>query len=107
MFSMIMSKNDPFYISLLARRYRLNNYIIYSGDFVNVIPIKVSNDFGFKLKWESGSCYSMELKEVPIIGNIKDTQVALAKFLDKKLSLNILVAEIQNSFGILLSRRFC
>lgn len=42
-----------------------------------------------------------------MIGQIKDGQVDLTAFPDKRLKLTILVADIPTSYGILLRRTFC
>ncbi|KAH9299761.1 hypothetical protein KI387_031443, partial [Taxus chinensis] len=56
----------------------------------NVMPIKVANSLGLTLTRASGLCYSMESKEVPLVGKINDAQVDLPEFPDKKVSMNIL-----------------
>ena len=49
----------------------------------------------------------MDSKQVPLLGQIKDAQVALASHPEKKLLLTILLADIPASYGLLLSRSFC
>lgn len=49
----------------------------------------------------------MDAKQVPLIGQIKDAQVALAAYPSKRLKLTILVVDIPESYGMLLSRSFC
>jgi hypothetical protein len=49
----------------------------------------------------------MDAKQVPLLGQIKDAQVALASHPEKKLLLTILVADIPANYGLLLSRSFC
>lgn len=49
----------------------------------------------------------MEAKQVPLIGQLKDAQVALAAHPKKKLKLNILVVDLPASYGMLLSIIFC
>ena len=49
----------------------------------------------------------MDAKQVPLLGKIKDTEVALASHLENKLLLTILVADILASYELLLSRSFC
>lgn len=54
-----------------------------------------------------GKCYSMDSKQVPLVGQIKDAQVSLAAFPKKRIKLTILVADIPTSYGMLLSITFC
>lgn len=41
------------------------------------------------------------------MGQVKDAQAVLAAYLDKRLKLTILVADIPASYGMILSRTFC
>lgn len=49
----------------------------------------------------------MDVKQVPLIGQVKDAQVVLAACPDKRVKLTILVADIPASYGMLLSRTLC
>jgi hypothetical protein len=100
-------KPEPFYVSLYINGCRLNNCIIDSGASDNVMPYPVAKALGLTLTKAHGKCYSMDAKQVPLLGQIKDAQVALALHPEKKLLLTILVADIPASYGLLLSRSFC
>ena len=71
------------------------------------MPAKVANALGLTLTKSFGNCYSMENKQVPLKGQIKDAQVALASHPKKKLLLTILAADILASYGLLLRNFFC
>lgn len=71
------------------------------------MPYSIPKALGLTLTKVHGRCYSMDTKQVPFLGKIKDAQVALASHLEKKLLLTILVADILASYGLLLSRIFC
>lgn len=101
------NKPDPFYISLYIAGCKLSNYIIDSGSSDNVMPSKVAHALGLSLNKPTGKVFSMESKQVPLVGQIKDAQVVLAAHPQKKLKLNILVADIPASYGMLLSHSFC
>ncbi|KAH9323744.1 hypothetical protein KI387_018383, partial [Taxus chinensis] len=79
-----IDKVEPFYLSLLMNGFELNNYIIDSGASDNVMPLKVANALSMKLTRVNRACYSMESKQVPLVGRIKDAQVALAEYPNKK-----------------------
>ncbi|KAH9315507.1 hypothetical protein KI387_024134 [Taxus chinensis] len=70
------------------------------------MPAKVAHALGLNLTRTYGSCYFMESKEVPLVGRIKDAQVAFAAFPEKKVLATILVADIPPSYGMLLSIKF-
>lgn len=75
-----VEKIEPFYISLLINGYKLSNYVIDSGASNNVMPSKVANSLGLTLTKTFGRCFSMDNKQVPLIGQIKDAQFAFASF---------------------------
>lgn len=69
-----IEKMEPFYISLLINGYKLSNYVIDFGASDNVMPSKVANAFGLTLTKIFGRCFSMDNKQVPLIGQIKNNQ---------------------------------
>ena len=103
----LSDKPDPFYVSLYIAGCKLSNCIIDSGASDNVMPSKVANALGVSLNKPSRKLYSTEVKQVPLVSQLKDAQVALAAHPEKNLKLNILVADIPTSYGMLLSRIFC
>ena len=100
-------KIEPFFVSFLINGCKLSNCIIDSGASDNVMPEKVAHALGLTCTRTFGSCYSMETKQVPLIGQIKDAQMVLAQFPQKRVKVTILVADIPASYGMLLSRKFC
>ncbi|KAH9321760.1 hypothetical protein KI387_016399, partial [Taxus chinensis] len=50
----------------------------------NVMPLKVVKALKLTMIPPSGSYYSLESREVPLVGKVKDAQVALTRFPDKK-----------------------
>ena len=71
-------KPEPFYISLYINGCKLSNCIIDSGASDNVMPFSVAKALGLNLNKVHGRCYSMDAKQVPFLGQIKDAQVDLA-----------------------------
>lgn len=71
------------------------------------MPSTVAKALGLSLTKSFGKCYSMDSKQIPLLGQIKDAQVVLASHLDKRIKLTILIADIATSYGMLLSRTFC
>ena len=64
----LSNKPDPFYVSLYIAGCKLSNCIIDSGASDNVMPSKVAHALGFSLNKPSGKVYSMEAKQVPLVG---------------------------------------
>ena len=99
-------KPEPFYVSLYVNGNKLSNCIIESWVLENVMPMSVGKSLGLPLTKTFGHYYSMDAKKVPLIGQIKNSQVALATKLAKCMMLTILVANIPMSYVMLLSRSF-
>ncbi|KAH9299427.1 hypothetical protein KI387_031109, partial [Taxus chinensis] len=72
----------------------------------NVMPFKVAHALGLTLTHAFGSCYSMESREVPLVGRIKDAQVTFTALPEKIFLATILVVDIPPSDDMLLSRIF-
>ena len=99
-------KPDPFYISMFINGNRLSNCIIDSGVSDNVMCASVEKALGLPLTKTFGRCYSMDAKQVPLLGQIKDAQVSLVAYPSKRFKLTILVVDIQESYIVILSRIF-
>jgi hypothetical protein len=100
-------KIDPFYISLFINGNKLSNCIIDSRASDNVMSSSIAKALGILLTKTFSHCYSMDAKQVPLFGQIKDAQVSLAAYPFKRLKLTILELDILPSYGMLLSRSLC
>ncbi|KAH9310836.1 hypothetical protein KI387_025871 [Taxus chinensis] len=100
-------KIKPFYVTLLIASHKLNNCVIDSGASDIVMPAKVAHALGLTLTQTYGSYYSMESREVPLVGRIKYAQVAFVAFPEKEVLAIVFVADIPPSYGMFLSRNFC
>ena len=67
---------------------------------------KVADALVLTLTKSFGNCYSMENKQVPLKGPIKDAQFAFASFPNKKIKMTILVADVPASYSMLLGCNF-
>lgn len=105
--SSVLGKVEPFYLSLVINGFKLSNCIIDFGASDNVMPAKVADAFGLTLTKSFGNCYSMENKQVPLKGQIKDAQFSSTSFPDKKIKMTVLVADVCASYGMLLCRNLC
>lgn len=100
--SSISGKIDPFYISSLINRFKLSNYVIDSRAPNTVMSLKVADALGLTLTKIFGQYYSMENKQVPCVGKIKDAQFAFASFPEKKIKMTILVVDVPASYRMFL-----
>lgn len=67
----------------------------------------MANALGLTLTKTIGDHYSLENKQVPLVGKIKDAKFAFASFPDKKIKMKVLVVDVPTSYGMLLGRNFC
>lgn len=104
---LLESKPEPFYISLFINGHMLNNCIIDLGAFDNIMPSTLAKALGLSLNKTFDRCYSMDSKQIPLLGQIKDAQVVLASHPNKRIMLTILIDDIPASYGMLLSHTFC
>lgn len=70
------------------------------------MPSSISQALSLDLIQTFGYFYSMDKKQVPLVGQVKDMEVVLYACLEKRLKLTILVADIPSSYGMFLSRTF-
>ena len=71
------------------------------------MPYSIAKALGITLTNVHGRCYSIDAKQVPLLGHIKDAQVALVSHLEKKLLLTILIMNVLTSYVLLISKSFC
>ena len=67
----------------------------------------ITKSLGQDLTQIFGCCYSMDGKQVPLVGQEKDVQDVLYAYPEKRLKLTILVADVPASYGMFLNRNFC
>ena len=58
------------------------------------MPSSVAKALVLNLTKNFGKCYSMDGKQVPLIGQVKDVQEVFVALPDKRMKLTILLAEI-------------
>lgn len=70
------------------------------------MPSAVAKVLGLSLTKTFSRCYSMDSKQIPLLGQIKDPQVVIASHTDKRIKLTILIVDIPTSYDMLLSHTF-
>lgn len=78
-------KPAPFYVSLFIHGHKLNNYIIDSKVLENIMSSSIAKALDLPITQPLGKCYSMDSKQDPLVGHIKNAQVTLPKFLEKRI----------------------
>ena len=94
----------PFYISLLLHDYTLHNCMLDSGASHNLMPLSIMKELNLHITKAYRDPYSFDSKRLKCVGLIKDVSVSLAQIPAKSIVMDVVVANIQARFGMILSR---
>lgn len=74
-----MEEKNPnlFYISLLLNGQKLSNGIIDFGVSDSTMPKPIEKSLNLELTKTFGCCYSMDGKQVPLVGQVKELVVSI------------------------------
>lgn len=97
---------DPFFLSLMINGKILKNCMIDYGASNTVMLVEIMKSLGLKVDTPHGRCQAMDSREVPVTGTIKVFPYKLVAYLDKQLTMSVLVVDIPPQYGMLLSRRW-
>jgi len=95
--------SPPFYISLNIHDKIMHNCIMDSGASHNVMPKVVMEELGLEITKPYQELYSFDSKKVKCMRLIKDMVVSLAQLPMKSVVMDIVVANIPQKFGMLLT----
>jgi len=98
--------HSPLFISLVVNDLLLHNCMLHSGAFANVMSLKVMNQLGLKISRPYKSVCAMDSREIKVCGLIEDLQVNLTVFPDISVLMDIVVIDVPDAWGILLSRKW-
>lgn len=94
----------PFYISLRLHDFVLHNAMFDSGASHNLMPKAIMDKLGLDITWKYHDLYSFDSNRARCIGLIKDLIVSLDQLPMKNVLMDVVVANIPPSFGMILSR---
>jgi hypothetical protein len=97
-------KNPPFYLSLGMNGLHLNNCMLDSGASANVISLKVMKQLGLKTTRPYGNVCGIDSRRVEVLGVCEDVEVFLIDFPHISVLMDILVIDVLDARGMLLSR---
>jgi hypothetical protein len=98
-------KNRPFYLSLLMNDFILHNCMLDSGASSNVMTKKVMEQLNLRIYRPYHNICAMDNKTIQVYGLIKGLQVHLASFPDIMIEMDIVVIDVPDAWGMLLSRK--
>lgn len=96
----------PFYVSLIVNDRLLHNCMLDSGASSNVMTKKVMEQLNLRVSRPYHNICSMDSKRIEVCGIIKDLQVFLAAYPDRIMTMDIVVIDVPDSWGMLLSRKW-
>jgi hypothetical protein len=96
--------NPPFYLSLGMNGLHLNNCMLDSGASTNVMSLKVMEQLGLKTTRPYGNVCGIDSRRVKVFGVCEDVEVFLIDFPHISLLMDILVIDVLDAWGMLLSR---
>jgi len=94
----------PFYVSLHVHDKILHNAMFDSGASHNLMPKSVMERLNLDITRPYKDLYSFDSIQVKCLGLIKDLCVSLVQYPNKKILMDVVVADIPPKYGMLLSR---
>jgi hypothetical protein len=96
----------PFFITLVINDLLLHNCMLDSGASTNVMSLKVMNQLGLKITRPYRNVCGIDSRAIPVCGLIKDLKVSLATYPDISLLMDVVVIDVPDAWGMLLSRKW-
>jgi hypothetical protein len=98
-------KNRPFFFSFLMNDFILHNCMLDLGASSNVMTKKVMEQLNLRISRPYNNIFVMDSKTIKVHGLIKGLQVHLAAFPDIMIEVDIVVIDVPDAWGMLLSRK--
>jgi hypothetical protein len=99
-------ENPPFFMTLAMNNKNLNNCMLYIGAGTNMMSLKFMRQVGFKVTWPYRNVCGFEYKAIPTHGVVENVEVFLKEYLEKIVHIDIVVVDVPDVWGMLLSRKF-
>jgi hypothetical protein len=99
-------ENPPFFMTLAMNNKYLNNCMLDTGVGANMMSLKVMQQMGLKVTRPYKNVCGFESKAIPTHGVIENIEVQLKEFPEKTVRIYIIVVDVLDVWGMLLSRNF-
>jgi hypothetical protein len=96
----------PFFITLVVNNLLLHNCMLDSGASTNVMSLKVMDQLGLKTTRPYRNVCGIDSREIKVCGLIKDLKVSLVAYPDISLLMDVVVIDVPDAWGMLLSRKW-
>jgi hypothetical protein len=105
-FKIQYGENPPFFMTLMMNNKYLNNCMLDTGDGANMMSLKVMQQMGLKVTRPYRNVCGFESKAIPTHGVVENVEVQLKEFPEKTVHIDIIVVDVPDVWGMLLSRKF-
>jgi hypothetical protein len=99
-------ENPPFIMTLIMNSKILNNCMLDTGAGANMMSLKVMRQMGLKVTRPYRNVCGFESKAIPTHGVVKNVEVCLKEYPEKVVHIDIVVVDVSDVWGMLLSRKF-
>jgi hypothetical protein len=99
-------ENPPFFMTLMMNNKSLNNCMLDTGAGANMMSLKVMRQVGLKVTRPYRNVCGFESKAIPTHGVVENVEVCLKEYPEKVVHIDIVVVDVPDVWGMLLSRKF-
>jgi hypothetical protein len=99
-------EHPPFFMTLLMNNKSLNNCMLDSGAGANMMSLMVMQQLGLKVTRPYRNVCGFESKAIPTHGVVETVEVCLKEYPEKVIHIDIVIVDVPNVWGMLLSRKF-
>jgi hypothetical protein len=99
-------ENPPFFMMLAMNGKNLNNCMLDTGVGANMMSLKVMRQVGLKVTRPYRNVCRFEFKAIPTHGMVENVEVCLKDYPEKIVHIDIVVVDVLDVWGMLLSRKF-
>jgi len=93
-------------MTLMMNNKYLNNCMLDTGAGANMMSLKVMQQMGLKVTRPYRNVCGFESKAIPTHGVVENVEVHLKEFPEKTVHIDIIVVDVPDVWGMLLSRKF-
>jgi hypothetical protein len=99
-------ENPPFFMTLMMNNKSLNNCMLDIGAGANMMSLKVIRQVDLKVTRPYMNVCVFESKAIPTHGVVENVEVCLKEYPEKVVHIDIVVVDVPDVWGMLLSRKF-
>jgi hypothetical protein len=99
-------EHSPFFMTLLMSNKSLNNCMLDSGVGANMMSLKVMQQLGLKVTGLYKNVCGFESRAIPTHEVIENVEICLKEYPERVIHIDIVVVDILDVWGMLLSRKF-